>query len=492
MTSPTRLVACAVVLIASLLSIPAARAQAAAGSINGVVSDSAGRYLEGAEIAVGGTALRTTSEREGVFRFPSAPAGTQTLTITYPGMSAATQTVNVVAGQAAVVRATLKSDTIMLEAFTVATSKEGMAQAIALQKASFNQKLVAAADQFGDISEGNVGEYLKFLPGIGIDYTANDARAVSLRGMNPIFTNVTVDGGRVASGTSSGDSRRFELEQVAINNVETIEVFKTMTPDMSADNTGGQVNLVTKSAFDREARTQFSYDVKLTGNADNLTFSRRGAWGNGPKLLIRPNVDLNYSRRVSDKLGFNLSYRLSEIAHDYPRAGYAWNFTANGATLTNPYLNSLQMYDEQKLTHRESLSGKIDYRAGPRTKLSFTGQWNWYDLIFNGRSITFSPGTPAAGFTPNRVTSAPTTTGTGNGNVNTDVSQRSKYGPTYVLGTQFSHELENGGKFSGGLNWSQAENKYRDTTKGYLTTIGLGLLRPAGSNTVVTLDNILT
>ena len=94
--------------------------------------------------------------------------------------------------------------------------------------------LVAASDQFGDISEGNVGEYLKFLPGIGIDYTANDARAVSLRGMNPNFTNVTVDGGRMASGSSSGDNRRFELEQVAINNVETIEVFKTMTPDMSA------------------------------------------------------------------------------------------------------------------------------------------------------------------------------------------------------------------------------------------------------------------
>lgn len=484
-----RLGVCATLFTAILAtaSVPFALAQGAAGSISGVVSDASGRYLEGAEVAIAGTALRTTSEREGVFRFPTVPAGTHTLTVSYPGMSASSQTVNVAAGQAAIVRTNLSSDTVMLEAFTVNTSKEGMAQAIALQKASFNQKLVAASDQFGDISEGNVGEYLKFLPGIGIDYTANDARAVSLRGMNPIFTNVTVDGGRVASGTSSGDSRRFELEQVAINNVETIEVFKTMTPDMSADNTGGQVNLVTKSAFDREAKTQFNYNVSLTGNADNLSFSKRGAWGNGPQLLIRPNIDLNYARRVSDKLGFNLSYRLSEVAHDYPRAGYSWNFTANGATLTNPYLATLQMYDEQKLTHRESLAGKVDWRAGPRTKVSFTGQWNWYDLIFNGRSITFNSGTPTAGFTPNRVVST-----AGTGNVTSDVSQRSKYGPTYVLGTLFSHELENGGKFSGGLNWSQAENKYRDTTKGYLTTIGLNLNRPAGSNTVVAMDNILT
>jgi outer membrane cobalamin receptor len=227
----------------------------------------------------------------------------------------------VTAGQSASTSFRLGSDVVTLTEFKVTGSKEGMSQAIALQKASFNQKLVAAGDQFGDISEGNVGEYLKFLPGVGIDYTANDARAVSLRGMSPIFTNVTVDGGRMASGTSSGDSRRFELEQVAINNVETIEVFKTMTPDMSADNTGGQVNLVTKSAFDRQATSHFTYNFSLTANADNFTLSKRGAWGHGEKLLVRPNIDLNYARRLSEKVGINVSYRLSEIAHDYPRAG---------------------------------------------------------------------------------------------------------------------------------------------------------------------------
>jgi TonB-dependent receptor len=90
------------------------------------------------------------------------------------------------------------------------------------------------------------------------------------------------------------------------------------------------------------------------------------------------------------------------------------------------------------------------------------------------------------------VTSLATTTGTGNGNVTTDVSQRAKYGPTYVLGAQFTHDFRNGAKLFGGYSWSQAENKYRDTTKGFLTGIGLNLNRPAGSNTVVTMDNILS
>jgi iron complex outermembrane receptor protein len=473
--------------LALAFAVPA-RAQQATGTVTGSVLDViTGKFLEGADVAIEGTRVATTTEREGRFTLRDVPAGPQRLVVSYPGLEAKATAVTVTAGQTAALDVRLggAGDVVTLEAFKVAGAKEGMSQAIALQKASFNQKLVAASDQFGDISEGNVGEYLKFLPGIGIDYTANDARAVSLRGMNPIFTNVTVDGGRMASGTSSGDSRRFELEQVAINNVETIEVFKTMTPDMSADNTGGQVNLVTKSAFDREARSHFSYNLSLTANNDNLTFSKRGAWGEGKKLLVRPNADLNFSRRVSDKVGINISYRLSEVTHDYPRAGYSWNFSANGATLTNPYLASLQMYDEQKITHRESFSTKVDFRPAPRTKLALTGQWNWYDLTFNGRSITFNSGTPAAGFTPNRVVST-----AGTGNVTTDVSQRSKYGPTYVLGLQFSHEFESG-KLWGGLSWSQAENKYRDTTRGFLTGIGLNLLRPAGSNTVVTMDNIL-
>lgn len=483
--SAARRFCCALLAVFSLLTTAYAQSS---GTITGTVIDpSSGKFLEGADVAVEGTAIRTTSEREGRFVLRDVPAGAHTIAVSYPGMETKSTAVTVTAGQPAVMDVRLgEGGVVTLSEFRVAGTKEGMAQAIALQKASFNQKLVAASDQFGDISEGNVGEYLKFMPGIGIDYTANDARAVSLRGMSPIFTNVTVDGGRVASGTSSGDSRRFELEQVAINNVETIEVFKTMTPDMSADNTGGQVNLVTKSAFDREAKNHFTYNISLTANADNLSLAKRGAWGNKQQRLIRPNADLNYARRINERVGFNISYRLSEITHDYPRAGYSWNFSANGATPANPYLTSLQMYDEQKITHRESLSTKVDFRLTPRTRLSLTGQWNWYDLIFNGRSITFSSGTPTAGFSPNRVSST-----AGTGNVTTDVSQRNKYGPTYMLGGQFTHEFENG-KLWGSLSWSQAQNKYRDRTEGFLTGVNASILRPTGHNTIVTMDNILT
>ncbi len=90
-----------------------------------------------------------------------------------------------------------------LERLVVRTTKEGMAQAVALQKVSVQSKLVAAADQFGEISEGNIGEYLKFLPGVSIDYNVNDARGISLRGLSTAFTIVGVDGTPMAGGSRS-------------------------------------------------------------------------------------------------------------------------------------------------------------------------------------------------------------------------------------------------------------------------------------------------
>jgi len=77
-------------------------------------------------------------------------------------------------------------------------------------------------------------------------------------------------------------NRRFEFEQVSISNVETIEVFKTLTPEMQANSTGGSVNLVTKSAFDREGSLA-TYRVYFQAISDDLTLAKTPGWGrNGP------------------------------------------------------------------------------------------------------------------------------------------------------------------------------------------------------------------
>src|SRR5207253_4837232 len=68
--------------------------------------------------------------------------------------------------------------------------------------------------EFGTVVEGNVGDFLKFLPGITIDTGGGDARTISMNGVPSNNVPVTVGGFALASAQSSGTARTIELEQV--------------------------------------------------------------------------------------------------------------------------------------------------------------------------------------------------------------------------------------------------------------------------------------
>ena len=469
---PAWLALCATLLSAVFLA--PLHAQSASGTVAGSVIDaSTGKYLEGAEVVVEGTALRTVTSREGAFAIPDVPAGPRSVTVTYPGLEAKATSVIVSAGQTASVPVRLGgSDVLMLSEFKVAGTKEGMAQAIALQKVSDNSKVVAAGDQYGDIAEGNAAEYLKFLPGVGIDYNANDARAATLRGMSTAFTNVTMNGNPLASATSGNLNRRFEFEQVSISNVETIEVFKTLTPEMQATSTGGAINMVTKSAFDRQGSLA-TYRVYLQATNDDLTLSKTPGWGQELTRKILPGVDLNYATRLTENLGLNVSYKNSQLFNDYPRSSYSWDYNpADGGTPANPILTSWNLQNEQKVTRRQGFSTQVDYRLGPKTKLSLLGDWTYYDLIFTDRTTTVNTGTVTALATTSTPASGSTFNGlAGKGSVTFQEINRAKSGTTWALPLNFSHGFEDASKLEASAYWSQAYSKYRDTTGSWYSDV---------------------
>lgn len=478
-------------LLAFVLPVTAAVA-AEAGSISGRVLDgNSGKYLEGAEVSLQGTGTRVTTERAGSFTIPNLADGNYTLVVSYPGLEEKTETVAVSSGKAAELVVRLDTaEIIKLGEFKVQGSKEGMAQAVALQKLSIQNKLVAAADQFGPISEGNIGEYLKYLPGLSIDYNANDARGVSLRGLNTSFTVVAVDGTPMAASSSTADTRRFEFEQIAMNNVETTELFKTVTPDIPASSTGGFVNFVTKSAFDREDDNVFNYDFNFVVPSTNFSLGKEsGVWGNKKEFVVRPNLDLNYSRRIGQKFGINFNYRTSERYDDSPRTEINWAQTgAAGANLwTAPVMEQYNIRTEQKLTHREAFATKLDYHLSDATKISFSGQWNWYDLHFHQRGPLLILGT-AASATRSGPLEDPSFTSTAP-IVRNDVLYRNKYGTTLHFNGTLSHEFGTAGKVWTTAYWSYADGQYRDIQKGF---VGSTAQLNAGVITSMTLANATT
>ncbi|HWA09413.1 MAG TPA: TonB-dependent receptor [Opitutaceae bacterium] len=458
-----------------LLTASAFAQAAGTGTVTGTVLDVVtGKYLEGAEVVVNGT-NRVSTAREGAFELRNVPAGAQTLVVSYPGMESKSVSATVTAGQVTNVAVHLGGEVVTLGQFTVAGTKEGMAQAVALQKISVNTKVVAAGDQYGDIAEGNAAEYLRFLPGVGIDYNANDARAATLRGMSTTFTSVTLNGNPIASATSGALNRRFEFEQVSINNVETVEVLKTLNPETPATSTGGQINLVTKSALDREGNL-LTYRAYLQGTDTALTLQKTEGWGQEKTRKILPGLDLNYAVHLRPNLGLNVSYKNSQLYNDYPRSSYTWEYNpANGGLPTNPALTSWNLQNEQKDTRRQSLSGQVDWKIDENTKLSATGMWTYYDLLFTDRVITVNTGNLAALST----TSVPTYGNgvvqgrAGAGSVVLGTINRWKSGVTWIGDLALSHDFSDSAHLDAGTYWSQSYSKYRDSTGGWYSDANL-------------------
>src|SRR5215213_5368887 len=219
-----------------------AAAAAGTGTIEGrIFNPRSGTVVEGARVSVESASLVTFSDVDGMFRLTDVPAGSVQLRIFYTGFTPQLETVNVVAGQTLRRDVTLptgrpeaaKADdkVVKLDQFVVGESREMEAAAIAINEQRFapNVKTVVSTDEFGAVAEGNVAEFLRYLPGLTVDLSGGDARTVSIDGAPAENTPVTFGGLSLSSPTGTG--RAVEVGFFNLNNISRIEVSMSPTPD---------------------------------------------------------------------------------------------------------------------------------------------------------------------------------------------------------------------------------------------------------------------
>jgi TonB-dependent receptor len=469
----------ALLCVAATCGVAALGQPAGSGTIEGrVLNVTTGAYLENAQVSVEGTTIATSTNNYGEYRLTGVPAGTVTVRVFFTGLGAQTNAVTVIGGQTATQDFKLvQPDTVKLDAFVVAAVKETNASAIAVNEQRFaaNIKNVVAADEFGTVTEGNVGEFLKFLPGVTLDYTAADARSVSVRGLPSSSTAVTVDGNRIANTGAGVANRTFEFDQLSINNVSRIEVTKGPTPESSADAIGGTINLVSKSAFER-ARSEFTYRAYLGMNHQTqqdvqfLSFARTPGPGREARRKIRPGFDFTYVMPVSKNFGFTLTGLNSNIFNQQYTSATRWAPTsniANYASLSNPVMSTYQFNDGPKTTSRSSVGATVDWRVAPRDVISIGGSWNAFDAMFNNHVQTINTGAP--------VTWGPTfTQGGTTGSVSFGPSQRKAARVTYVLNAKYRHDGPVW-KFDASGYTSHSKGLFRDMDYGYFSGVSYSL-----------------
>ena len=202
-----------------------------------------GDLIEGVRVSVAGTNIVTISQRDGSFALSRVPAGNVRLWLYYTGLDTKEVTVEVKAGETARVSAVLSAAALRLDAFLVSEQREGNAAAITRQRNAENIVSVLSMDAYGNVADGNIGNFLQNLPGMSVTKEAGDIIAVGLRGTPGDLNAIEINGTRMASagggGGGGGASRAVQVDVIPSEFIKEIEVTKGNTPDKAADSLGG-------------------------------------------------------------------------------------------------------------------------------------------------------------------------------------------------------------------------------------------------------------
>ena len=401
MKRPTLIVS---VLMLGAILLPTLAGAAEVGAGYGVVTGriynpATGEYLRHADVrAVGGPSA--ASGDEGVYRLSDVPAGEVSLIVTFTGYRPATATIRVGPGETVIQNFDLASSlaavaadgTVKLDAFVVSSQREGNAKAIMEQRQSMNITNSVSSDVFGDVAEGNVGEFLKHLPGVSYDSVDGTVRYVSLRGMGTEYAGVTVDGMNYPSANAEGVSRGFSFEQVSLSAMESIEVSKTISADVDASAPAGTINLKTKRAFDRAGR-RVSASLSLTGQSDQFSLGRSYGPGDDRQRKVLPTAHFEYSDIFLHKR-LGIVFGVSESNSYIQRAPttMTYNYSPVAASPAPVVLTAIRAQQIHQTVERFASSLTADFKATPHLVLSLSVMYNHSDVWSGQRAATFNTG----------------------------------------------------------------------------------------------------
>lgn len=229
-------------------SVRLARAQGQKGAISGIVTDQGGAVLVGAQVTLESPIFNTVSDEQGRFYINDVVAGNYTLTITYVGFAKFEQSVSVAGGQAASISAKLnlesQSDSILVTAPRVT----GEAEAVNIERNADNLVQVMPAEVIRSLPNANLADALGRLPSVTLERDEGEGKYVQVRGLEPRLTNATIDGVDVPSPEPG--VRQVKFDSIPADVVESVQVSKTLQPNMEGDGIGGSVNMITKIATD--------------------------------------------------------------------------------------------------------------------------------------------------------------------------------------------------------------------------------------------------
>jgi len=304
------------------------------GKVTGKIIDAdSNEPLTFANVIVKGTSIGVTSDFEGFYNL-NVPEGTYTLTFSFLGFDTKEITnVKIVKNEVINFDVILKAagisfDTVVITASTAHNTESSIIQT---QRKSVNLMDGISAQTFQKRSVGNAASAIKSVPGVSVQ----GSKYVYVRGLGDRYTKSILNGVDIPG--LDPDRNTVQLDIFPTNIIDNIQVIKSATADLSADFTGGVVNIITK---DFPTKKVNSFSIGGTYNSD---------------MHFNSNY-LNYKSSATDFLGFDNGSRDLPISR---------NQTFPGAFSNNPALTTITQQFDPTLKATKSTSS-------PDFNLSFT------------------------------------------------------------------------------------------------------------------------
>ncbi len=343
---------------------------ALAGDVAGFVYDATDTIaLQSAQVRVVELNRVATTERDGSYLISNLPEGTYTLEVRYVGAETVTQTIDVPA--TGMVQSDIALGGTSAEILVLGQAAN-QASALSRKRESDTVSDVITRDAIGQFPDQNAAESLRRLPGINVLNDQGEGRFVSVRGLDPELNATSLNGVRLPAPES--DVRSVALDVVSSDIIESIEVKKSLTPDMDADTIGASIEIETTSAFDRKK--------------DLLTAKIEGSY-NDYADFVSPKGSFDFATKVSDNFGISggASYYKRKFETDNIEAD-DWKETDDG----DVYAQEVQYRDYDVERERISATLGLDFRVGDTTELYLKGIYSQFDDQEYRRRTTFDLG----------------------------------------------------------------------------------------------------
>jgi len=377
------------------------------GRISGKVVDAqTGDALPGANVLIEGTSLGAASDLNGRYAIDNVPAGSYTVRISYIGYKSTEEAVKVASGSNINLDIKLTAVGVTGKEVVVTAQASGQNAAINQQLSSTNITDVVSSARIQQLPDANAAESVGRLPGIYLIRQGGEGSQISIRGLQPKYNEVTIDGVEMASTgsqttlnnnpTSSGD-RSVDLSMISSNMLSSIQVYKTVTPDMDAAALGGVVNFQIREA------------TKASSGAPDIELSVQGGYNNLQNAYNDYKVTGSLGNRfLDDKLGILVQGVVEKV--NLTADGLGGSYYMPTPTYDSPvYLSSLNLNFTPSIRDRYDGAVTIDYRL-PQGKIDFmsflssgytkTDNYSQNYDIKTGRDNTISYG---VGYSPNTL-----------------------------------------------------------------------------------------